>query len=746
MERAARGLVGRQAELAAVSRALCLGRATANGSIAAVVGEPGIGKTRLLQEVCSLARAERRLVLEGRSAEFAQDDAFGLPLDALDDHLGSLDRRALDTLGPERKAELAMVFPSLAAHADPRRPTLQEERHRSHRAVRAVLELLAARRPLLLVLDDVHWADDASLELISHLVRRKPRGAVAIALGFRPRQAPERLRVAIAAGERDSGLVRVELEPLSRTATDELLSPGFRPGERAALHRESGGNPFYLEELSRALLASPRAGTAAAPATDSAALAEVPETVRTALARELAGLSDAAAALVHGAAIVGEPFTPELAAEAAGVEPERAFDALDEALAADVVRPTDAPRQFRFRHPLVRRAVYESLGPGWRLAAHRRAAAALARRGASPAMRARHVECSAEPGDDEAIAVLAEAAGNAAPRAPASAAHWYRAALDLMGGDDPRRLELLVPMATALGAAGRLVESRDALRETIAALPPELAALRVQVLPFIGLLEHLLGNHHVVAPLLRRALEELPDPRSREAAILRIELASDRFYMNDSPALHALSGQAHAAAVACGDRALIVAASGLAAVGAYKVGRIAEAEERFAEGVRLAQQIDDLELAPYLLAFFWLGWYGQCAERYRESLDALDRGMRVARATGQGHLYVPMLVATGILLTWLGRLHEATEIADEAIDAARLSLNDQFLGWSLTLGCWIATLAGDTATALALGREAIEASSRVSEHYFSKLAGCYLADACSRRASRWPAASSSSPP
>jgi predicted ATPase len=512
MDRAARGLVGRQAELDALSRALGLRRASATGAFAAVVGEPGIGKTRLLQEVSALARGDRHLVLEGRSAEFEQDDAFGLFLDALDEHLGSLDRRTLDALGAERKAELARVFPSLAEHADPRQPTLQEERHRSHRAVRAVLELLAARRPLLLVLDDVHWADDASLELISHLVRRRPRGAVAIALGFRPRQAPERLRVAIAAGERDSGLVRLELEPLGLAAAGELLGPGVEAGELAVLHRESGGNPFYLEELARVLPASRRRSAAAVPAGDGAALAEVPEAVRTALARELAGLSAVAAALVRGAAIVGEPFTPELAAETAGLDAGPALEALDEALAADVVRPTEAPRQFRFRHPLVRRAVYESLGPGWRLAAHGRAAAALARRGASPATRARHVECSAEPGDDQAVAVLVDAARDAAPRAPASAAHWYRAALDLMSGDDPRRLELLVPMATALGAAGRLVESRDALRETIAALPPELAGLRVQVLPFIGLLEHLLGNHDAVPPLLRRALEELPDP------------------------------------------------------------------------------------------------------------------------------------------------------------------------------------------------------------------------------------------
>ena len=128
------------------------------------------------------------------------------------------------------------------------------------------------------------------------------------------------------------------------------------------------------------------------------------------------------------------------------------------------MRATDTPRRFRFRHPIVRQAIYASAGAGWRLGAHARVEAVLARQGAAAALRAHHLEQCAEPGDRHATDVLAKAAAEAAPRAPAAAAHWWAAALRLLPADsDDERLELLVPRATALGAAGELAESRDAL-------------------------------------------------------------------------------------------------------------------------------------------------------------------------------------------------------------------------------------------------------------------------------------------
>ena len=116
-------------------------------------------------------------VFEGRAAEFEGAVPFAIFVDALDDHLASVEPRRIDRLGDEEAGHLRAIFPSLATAADGPAP-LQDERHRSFHAVRLLLESLAARRPLLLVLDDLHWADEASLELVSHLLRHRPRGQV----------------------------------------------------------------------------------------------------------------------------------------------------------------------------------------------------------------------------------------------------------------------------------------------------------------------------------------------------------------------------------------------------------------------------------------------------------------------------------------------------------------------------------------------------------------------------------------
>ena len=140
--------------------------------------------------------------------------------------------------------------------------------------------------------------------------------------------------------------------------------------------------------------------------------------------------------------------------------------------------------RFRFRHPIVRHAVYEHAGAGWRIGAHARAAAALASAGAGATQRAHHVERSAAPGDDAAIAVLVEAAHASATRAPATAAGWFAAALRLLPSgpeSDARRLELLVPLATALGGSGQLEAARATLEELGAVIPSSLGAARAQV-------------------------------------------------------------------------------------------------------------------------------------------------------------------------------------------------------------------------------------------------------------------------
>jgi predicted ATPase len=354
-------LVGRVTELDSVDDLLAQ---ISDGRSAALelVGEPGIGKTRLLGELAARADARAHLVLAGRAGELELDLPFWVFVDALDEYVHGLDPRLLDTLDVDVRAELATVFPSLAGLAKGRRTAIQHERYRSHGAVCVLLETLAQTQPVVLVLDDVHWADPASVELLGALLHRPPAARVLIAFAVRPRQMGNRLSAAVERAHRDGTIARIELSALSPEEANELIGDG---PAATSLYEESGGNPFYLEQLARA------ADLPVAPATaaDGPSLAgiDVPAAVAAALTEELALLSNEARVILDGAAVAGDPFDPELAAAAAGAAEAAAIEALDELLRLDLVRQTDVPRRFRFRHPLVRRAVYESMPGGWRL-------------------------------------------------------------------------------------------------------------------------------------------------------------------------------------------------------------------------------------------------------------------------------------------------------------------------------------------------------------------------------------------
>ena len=203
-------------------------------------------------------------------------------------------------------------------------------------------------------------------------------------------------------------------------------------------------------------------------------------------------------------------------AAAAAVPEPAAFAALDELLRCDLVRPTDVPRRFRFRHPLVRRAVYDASPGGWRLGAHERCAQALAARGASVTARVHHVERSARQGDEAAVAVLREAGTAAAQRTPATAARWFAAALRVLGEGEPRaeRVELLTALAGAQAATGQFADARAALLEALQLLPEDETATRLQLTAACAGMEQLLGRHEEAHARLVGALEGLDDPAS----------------------------------------------------------------------------------------------------------------------------------------------------------------------------------------------------------------------------------------
>jgi predicted ATPase len=300
-------------------------------------------------------------------------------VEALDEYVAGLEPDRLAVLDEVVQAELAHIFPSLSALAGGHQVSPQHERYRSHRAVRALLEHLAQSLPLVLVLDDFHWADSASVELLGALLRRPP-AAVLTAVALRPRQTRERLAIMLERAHRSAAVTRVDLGALTLDEARQLLGERFDVASAALLYQESGGNPFYLEQLARSPARAPQFTSAAEISLTGLG---VPAAAAASLAEELTLLSDVGRLVLEGAAVAGDPFELELAAAAAATSEAAGMYAIDELLGLDLIRATDVPRRFRFRHPLVRRAVYEATAGGWRLGAHQRCAQELGARGAS---------------------------------------------------------------------------------------------------------------------------------------------------------------------------------------------------------------------------------------------------------------------------------------------------------------------------------------------------------------------------
>lgn len=714
-----KGLIGRDRE---ISAAEVVFDSLAGGPAAiALAGEPGIGKTRLLAELCDRADERGFLVLNGRGAEFERELPFGAFAEALDAYLAAQDTRPLEGLGNEKLGELAQVFPSLAGRGEtPAGP--QDERYRTYAAVRELLALLASEKPLVLALDDLHWIDAASAELLANLVRRPPDGSVCLLLAHRTGQLSPQLTAATEDAERDQRLTRIEVGGLAREDARPLLDP-LDPADREEIFRLSGGNPFYLEELTRTAGDAPQENGRV----NGAGRVEVPDRVAAALARELNALPEVGGNLAKGAAVAGESFEPELAAEAAGISETDALAAIDELLDLDVIRTTDVPRRFRFRHPIVHSAIYASAKPGWRLAAHARVAVVLERQGASPLTRARHIECSAKPGDQEAIEVLTEAGRLAHPRAPAAAAHWYGAALRLIpDGDSGARLALMVPMAQALGYAGQLEAARGILDDILELIEPDQLAVRGKVAASAAQIDQLLGRHQAARDGLVEMLAEMPE--SVEATELKLQLAGACFFTGDFDGLRRWIAEALDEAQARGDRATEATATGTLGSAEYMTNDLDAARARLDEAEVMLAEIEDEQIAGRLHSIVWCAITEIYLERFDRATALLERAMSVAQATGHGHVTTLARIGQSFVALWRGQLGVAAELLDAAAQQALLTSNDQFLTWALWGRCWGATLAGDIPAALRFGRQSVEAAGGAKDP-ISAFAACHLAEA-----------------
>jgi DNA-binding NarL/FixJ family response regulator len=710
-------LVGRTTELAALTGALdALGDGSAR--CMEVYGEPGIGKSRLLREAAAIARRRGVEVLWGAATEFERHTPFGIVTNALERRVENLSEAELAALGDTRIGLLRSVFPFLPAPRSAAAAVADAERYLLHRALRALLEVLAQPSGLVLVLDDIHWADEGSAELLDHLFRHPPQAPVLLVAAYRPRQLAPRLYTALAAAAARGFAQKLEVGPLTAEQAAMLVGTAAA-GE---VYAASGGNPFYLEALTRSGAAAVAPGSVDDP--DGVAAP-----VRAALTAELAALAPAHRLVAHAAGVAGDPCDADTVAAIAGVPAEDVLNALDALAARDLIRAADVPGRFRFRHPLVRHVVYENAAPGWRVGAHGRAAEAMRAQGVGPAARAHHIERSAAPGDLESVQLLTDAALATMHTTPASAAHWLGAALRLLPSDDTalyHRLGLLGLRARALGVCGRLRESRTALREVIALLPAEPAEARAQVVGFCAQIERLLGEHDAARSLLEAELAST-GRSSAAAALVTMELAAGHLFQANFDAARDWAMQALQIARRCDDRLVLAASLATCVLTSYSASRVDERVHAWAdEAALIIDALPDADIAGRLDALVSLGWAELNLMRNRPALRHLSRGLAVARSTGQNHAIPYLLISLATAQGMLGSLTEAIATVSDALDTAAVMDSGELRRIGLSHLCWLHTWAGDLAAARAAGEEALEAATERID-WFSGAATLFLA-------------------
>ena len=545
--------------------------------LALVGGEAGIGKTRLAAELARILHAEGAVVLYGRADEepIAPYQPFA---EALRPYLVG-PAAALRALAGPFAAELARLAPGGTAEApDTRDPA--GSRYRLFEAVVALLAGAAAERPLLLVLDDLHWADRPTLLLLRH-VARADLGRTLILGTFRE-HGPE-LAAVLGDLHRDAAPERVTLEGLAEDQVDTLVTAWLGaavPGAlTASVWRETGGNPFFVEELLRHLRDSGPEG--------------VPEGVAHVLEGRLARLGEPAREIVLLAAVAGPEADVRALELAGGRGGDALAEALDAALTAHLLREDPSrPGRYLFAHALVREALYERIPPARRGLLHGRLADALERLGADDAEVARHHLLA---GDRPEKAV--EFSARAGRRAMAQLAyedavrHFERAAACGGGG------ALLAAAGEAHLRAGEADASRARFSAAAAAAREtgDAALLARAALGRSGLGLTVLGHDAETVALLEEALAAQDDPALRARLLGR--LAIEVYHQPPASRREELSAEAVALARSAGDPGALVDALSARHVALWSPPHLEERLALAREMVSVAAMAGDRERA-----------------------------------------------------------------------------------------------------------------------------------------------------
>ena len=501
-------LVGRDAEWAALLEAYA---AASDGQVVVIEGEGGIGKTRLADEFLAHVRARGGVAVAVRCYEGESDLAYGPLTAGLRSFVTQPGRPWHADVPPHWLSEAARLLPELAARAPglPPPPPLDSPgaQNRFFEGLSQVL-LAVCRGPVpgVLFIDDLHWADAASLDLLTYFVRRLRGQPVLVLVTWRGEHVPpgSRLRQLLAEAQRNrvaAVLTPGRLGPEAVSALVRAAGGGDTPPDFSArLHRETEGLPLFVVEYLATVARGPAAGEWA-----------LPSSVRDVLRARLAAVSETAAQILATAAVIGRSFDFDTLREASGRGEEEAVAALEQLVALGLVAEARSEVRYDFSHEKLRALVVEETSLARRRLLHRRVADALAGRfhgrrdiGAAAGQIAHHYR---EAGQDALAADHFKLAGNHARAlyANAEALAHYRAALALGHPAAASLHEAIGDLHTLRGEYGPAITSY----ETAAALcdPDQLAAIERK----LGGVHHRRGAWDLAESHFQAALHILGD-------------------------------------------------------------------------------------------------------------------------------------------------------------------------------------------------------------------------------------------
>jgi DNA-binding SARP family transcriptional activator/tetratricopeptide (TPR) repeat protein len=628
-------LVGRMTELAELTRLWAKARgdeghgATVRAPrVVVLAGDAGIGKTSLASELARRAHGDGAVVLAGRAPEegLAPYQAF---LEALSHYFATASLDDIRSSVREHGPELAQLVPELRRRV-PEMPTApaepEGERYRLFEAVVGLLSSVSQRAPILLVLDDLHWADRPTLLLLRHLARAPRPDRLLVLIAFRTEAATDTLHDALADLAREGLSTQLDIAGLSEAETGELVQvrAGQRPSTsvRREIHRESEGNPFFVEEIIRTLVAT-GIQVGSATALDLQRF-ELPEGVKRMLVRRLDQLDPGTVEFLRVASVAGRDFDAELLEELVELGEDEFLAALEDALGAGMLlETTGVPGRYSFYHALIREALYEGMSSPRRARLHRRVGEALEASGrASLSALALHFTRATGVQDAEKAISYATQAGSEATAvfAHEEAVEHYTRALEVVTraypSDISRRLELLLALGEACVRAGERARSRDVLLEA-ARLAEQLGDVSSLVRAVVGAARRYVQQPQEDIELiahLDRALEATAGQRTPERVRLLARACGTLYFSSQRWRMEGLSQEAVQIAGELDDPEATAYACSARRATLWDPTHLEERLEASTAMLTAARRLGDLELQ--LQAHAWL------------VVDLLDSGER----------------------------------------------------------------------------------------------------------------------